>query len=399
MTSTPNFSPLSGVIRGNQMSGIYQSYSDKNVAINVRITPGGNKISQSIKYKKSFTPFKNAKMGMAKAGKRIPGLFHIDSKKAFKDMRNSWDKVKNLSMNVENVRIYGVAVDRVTPKIIEMQIWLDQIGTIRANAIQKAISVKIKKKYRNENDGTWAKNKESWKKAKQRGGWDTRPMHMHDSNLLQVYHRDYTGTGGLDRPPLVQAVDNIDKYIKVSGARNVAVVTGIDEAFQQHEFVWLHETGTKVFPARPFIVPGISEAVEASNKWITVRSPLSKASPVSKAKDKMTYTIGVPPKTGGRIAGGGAGSFQSTYSSSFAKVMSRMGRYIWWFMPPSNYWMYLGIASELEGILKGQLLSATSIQAFLSAYIRGIASGVTGVPLSEKFARRRFRYAIYPRGS
>lgn len=317
------------------------------------------------------------------------------------EIKGTWGRY-GIKFGIGEIDIFSIAVDRVTPKIIEAQVWNDMIPEVTASALEKSVPAKIKERYKSRNKGIWPPLSDNWRRRKRHDGYDIRPLHMHDTKPEMI-----------SRPPLSTVVDEVGRFIKAKPGPNATVITGIDEAFEKTPFVWLHETGTSVYPARPFIADGVEEGIMDATNWVQQRNPTR-----SPYKDEMVYTLidkklnirrmslkGTASATSSvvssipgasRIAGM---SFEASYTSSLSKSISKLGRYLWWFMPPSQYWAYLGIASEIEGILRGHLLTGDSIQAFISAYLRGVASGMTGVPLSEKFARRRFRYTLYPRRS
>tara|TARA_R110002020_G_scaffold202139_1_gene405211 strand:+ start:190 stop:1881 length:1692 start_codon:yes stop_codon:yes gene_type:complete len=71
---------------------------------------------------------------------------------------------------------------------------------------------------------------------------------------------------------------------------------------------------------------------------------------------------------------------------------------IWWFVPPSKYWHYVGMASDIYGLLYGKKNLGTAI-AYVKAMTLGLAGARAGspVPFTRKARRRKFRQNLYTR--
>ena len=77
-------------------------------------------------------------------------------------------------------------------------------------------------------------------------------------------------------------------------------------------------------------------------------------------------------------------------------------KYVWWFLPPSKYWHYIGAAFDIRGVAKGHFFSAAVIQAYLGKMAVGIAASRASpspyIPKPTYKARRRqFRKHLYTR--
>jgi hypothetical protein len=71
---------------------------------------------------------------------------------------------------------------------------------------------------------------------------------------------------------------------------------------------------------------------------------------------------------------------------------------IWWFVPPSKYWHYIGMLSDIRGLFFGQKNIGT-VRAYITAMTVGLAGARAGspVPFTTKARRRKFRKSLYSR--
>ena len=71
---------------------------------------------------------------------------------------------------------------------------------------------------------------------------------------------------------------------------------------------------------------------------------------------------------------------------------------IWWFVPPSKYWHYVGMASDIYGLLYGKK-NLGAAYAYVKAMSIGLAGARMGtpVPFTRKARRRKFRQNLYTR--
>ena len=71
---------------------------------------------------------------------------------------------------------------------------------------------------------------------------------------------------------------------------------------------------------------------------------------------------------------------------------------IWWFVPPSKYWHYIGMLSDIRGLFFGQKNIGT-VRAYIQAMTVGLAGARAGspVPFTTKARRRKFRKTLYSR--
>ena len=71
---------------------------------------------------------------------------------------------------------------------------------------------------------------------------------------------------------------------------------------------------------------------------------------------------------------------------------------IWWVVPPSKYWHFIGMASDIFGLLYGQKNMGAAM-AYIKAMSLGLAGARAGtpVPFTRKARRRKFRQNLYTR--
>jgi len=72
---------------------------------------------------------------------------------------------------------------------------------------------------------------------------------------------------------------------------------------------------------------------------------------------------------------------------------------IWWFLPPSKWWHYVGVMDDLRSVIRGGVWSLGSIQAWVTTMMKGIAGARLGspIPFTRKSRRRKFRKGLYSR--
>ena len=72
---------------------------------------------------------------------------------------------------------------------------------------------------------------------------------------------------------------------------------------------------------------------------------------------------------------------------------------IWWFLPPSKWWHYVGVLDDIRSLVKGGVWSLASIQAMIRQMTLGILGARMGspIPFTRKARRRKFRKGIYTR--
>jgi len=77
-----------------------------------------------------------------------------------------------------------------------------------------------------------------------------------------------------------------------------------------------------------------------------------------------------------------------------------MGHYkIWWVLPPSKYYHYIGALADIRGVLTGSFFNIGALGAYIKALSAGIIGARMGSPIAftPKARRRKFRSGMYER--
>jgi len=279
------------------------------------------------------------------------------------------------------IELTGWARDKITPEIINLEMWLDGPASKQlANAFEKSLPSKIKKTYSNRNQGNWADNTPIWKQMKEAKGEDTRPMHQHDGRGITKY-------GG---PPLADTVAGFGNKMKMENiTKDTYALKGLTEEFEMNPYVWVHETGytAKGFlpypvevPARPFIAPAMNEAMAQASRSVLARSPWE-FSKIGLTRP-MEYSLG-------------KSTSMLEYKSQSTMSMDRFLMMLWWFMPQVQEYQYLGYLHDVKGYLSGHFASVDTMKHFGSALLMGKTGQLTGMPTTAKLARRQARKSLW----
>lgn len=263
--------------------------------------------------------------------------------------------------------------DYATPTCIELEIWTQEImGQQMKKTIKERIPVNIRKKYRSQNDHTWSANSKDWRDYKRKYGYDKRVMHQHDTRPDDALY-----------PPhyLADTVANMgNKLTVIQTGENMFEIHGLDMEFQFNPYVWLHETGTSVFPARPFISPALQQATVDAVQVVSTRHPVERLR--RKQIKAMKYEAGDI-------------MFEAQYQAESRRSMQEMLMWIWWFMPQVDELRYLGIAHDVSKYMSGHFVEMDTIKHFMRSLAVGKAGQMTGMPISSKLARRTSRKALW----
>ena len=267
----------------------------------------------------------------------------------------------------------AIVTDYITPTMIELEIWSGEVvGKQLSGTIARSLKAQVKKKYKSKNDGSWADNAPGWKHTKLRDYHIRRVMHLHDNFPQDAY---------VPGEYLSKTVKGFGQLISVKPAGdNTFVITGLDEEFRYNPYVWLHETGTGSFPARPFITPAMQMATEEGMRVVTRRQPIEKLK-LGMTKP-MKYTMG-----------------DSTYQLQIQKGVKRseedMLMWMWWFLPQVDELRHLGLVHDVVGYMSGHFIDTAVLTNFAQSLALGKAGMMTGMPVSSKLARRASRKAIW----
>ena len=74
-------------------------------------------------------------------------------------------------------------------------------------------------------------------------------------------------------------------------------------------------------------------------------------------------------------------------------------RHIWWLLPPSKYYHYIGMGFDIASIAMGGFWSIGAVQAWIQAMSVGMMGARLGSPIAftSKAQRRQFRKGLYTR--
>ena len=214
----------------------------------------------------------------------------------------------------------------------------------------------------------WPPLSDKWATYKRRHGYDPRKLHQHDTKPWEV--EDY----------LANVVKNLhieSTGWSISEGLHETIVNNLMEEFAPTPYVWLHEFGIGV-PKRDFILSGVRAGLYAYMR--AVQDYFKK---IGRLPADVIWTI------------------DNYWGLELERDRAKWS--IWgilhlllWFLPPTEYWKYLGIAFEIQNIATGELVEFSHAEAFIQAYIFSrLASQTTGMPVYRKAIRRRFRHTIY----
>tara|TARA_R100001443_G_scaffold20497_6_gene32532 strand:+ start:8034 stop:9620 length:1587 start_codon:yes stop_codon:yes gene_type:complete len=206
-------------------------------------------------------------------------------------------------------------------------------------------------------------------------------------------------------------------------------VDGIIQPFYITPYVFFHETGTNTMPKRSFIETGLGVGMGRVEQLIHVyieegAKAFRKAyaqtdfEGIRDLDEISAYYRNQSDKAGdaARVAKvrGRAGTRKeprvSLIDHQFDNILHKhkqikgiirrlFGNHlVWWFVPPSKYWHYIGMASDIRGLLFGQK-NMGAAKAYVQAMSVGIAGARMGspVPFTRKARRRKFRKGLYTR--
>ena len=83
--------------------------------------------------------------------------------------------------------------------------------------------------------------------------------------------------------------------------------------------------------------------------------------------------------------------------SLMKKIFSKYG--VWWFLPPTKYWHYIGMAADIRGIFRGHFFQPAVVLMYLKQLTKGLLAARAGSPVggTKKAFRRKFRKQLYTR--
>lgn len=257
------------------------------------------------------------------------------------------------------------------------------------------------------------------------------PPHMRGSSLMDIVAhlaptaqvvRPYAGRG-------YQAALKASASAKEPSGQAQMKVDNILQPFFIADYVFYHEEGRGNNPKRSFLTPGLALGIGRVEQLFEVylkegAKNFKKAyqeTDVDGLKDmdkieslyrqeadraadavRMTEFAGA----GGLMKLPRRAKFDHSIDlatekyGSLKSIMRRLfgNHLVWWFVPPSKYWHYVGLASDIYGLLYGKKNMGAAV-AYIKAMTIGLAGARMGtpVPFTRKARRRKFRQNLYTR--
>ena len=284
---------------------------------------------------------------------------------------------RTLAKNIGKDGITVHITDNITPGLIEADIVLEEASKAAATLWGAEITKQIQKEYE-DGQTRWKPASHKWIQHKARKGYDLRTMHAHDN---------HPGEMRLGNVPIAHSVRDLKVVSAYNPTTQKVDMWGLQEGFQHSPHVWIHElhglkTKTKKI-WRPFIFRGLAKGMNTG------------MAATHGAHALTAYAMSNPQSPPIRI--------NSDMPSPRAQMESQAlsirgsGRFNWlfWFLPPSKLLAYLGIFSEIQGILSGGLLSSAGASQFARNWSVGLAGAQVGIPATRKTVRRRFRRKLW----
>jgi hypothetical protein len=242
-------------------------------------------------------------------------------------------------------------------------------------------------------------------------------------------------TGVRSYEQMIQSVSRAGALGGVQGGNDLTQftriqVSGVMEAFRFSPSAFSHEMGyynvkaKKRVKPRPFISRGIYEGnkriahfweiyMRHGEKVMKQQYGKYMQSVITEAEQISTQYFIAGRKAVAKYRGKGGmtklprsytywalGDDPSKFTDINLTVRGMFGNHIiWWFLPPSKWWHYVGVMDDLRSIVKGGIWSLSSIQAWVAAMMKGIMGARMGspVPFTRKARRRKFRKGLYSR--
>lgn len=268
------------------------------------------------------------------------------------------------------------------------------------------------------------------KPYKTQKGWTAYPPHMRGTSLMDVVAR----LAPIAQVTYPYAGRNYRQALKAAAAKDSPrggqmKIGGIVEPFYTTPYVFYHDSGTSKMPKRSFISEGLAngmgmvelvlhryledgaknfnrayreteiDAFTSFNDINTayMRGSVAQVEAIKSAKIRGRAGLKKEPRvtlfdlqTDNLI----------NKSRQMKGILRRMfgNHLIWWFVPPSKYWHYVGLMSDIRGLLFGKKNLGAAV-AYVKALSLGLAGARAGtpVPFTRKARRRKFRQNLYTR--
>ena len=206
-------------------------------------------------------------------------------------------------------------------------------------------------------------------------------------------------------------------------------IDGVIQPFYITPYVFYHDSGTSKMPKRSFISEGLSKGmgmvelvlhryledaernfsrayrdteIDEFDEFIDIEAAYLRGSTQlgdALVRSKVTGRAGLRKEPS-------ITNFDLQFDNLIEKQRQMKGiirrlfgnHMIWWFVPPSKYWHYVGLMSDIRGLFFGKK-NFGAAKAYVSAMSIGIAGARAGtpVPFTPKARRRKFRKSLYTR--
>ena len=229
---------------------------------------------------------------------------------------------------------------------------------------------------------------------------------------------------------IVKRATKGNQYMKTD---QISLTGALEPYIYRAPEVFLHEFGVGNQPARPFITEGIARGMNTGVRLIRknankiteqayederrlkprtrakVQEIFQKMRVFEAEQRKIVEASEVGGKGGDRyLPGYTTGSFDPLIDRNVAAKRERqkslltqlMGHYkIWWVLPPTKYWHYIGALADIRGILTGSFFNLGALTAYVKALTLGLVGARMGSPIAftPKARRRKFRKGLYTR--
>ena len=242
-------------------------------------------------------------------------------------------------------------------------------------------------------------------------------------NVQTVVTKPYAGRGyeaavkASSRNPDPQGIGSMQAY-------------GIVQPFYIAPYVWAHEYGRGNNPKRSFIIPGTAQGMGEVEHLFRIYLEEGKKAMIKALHEtehrclkdldainnfyKMESEEMADMLSEANIRGakGTKGEpqnalydlmFDNVYYKKHKQMKSLIRKLfgnhlIWWFLPPSKYYHYIGMAFDIYG-LKSGIKNVGAVTAYVKALTIGLAGARAGSPIAftKKARRRQFRKTLYSR--
>ena len=261
-------------------------------------------------------------------------------------------------------------------------------------------------------------------------GYTAYPPHMRGASLMDVVAR----LAPVAQVTYPYAGMNYQSALKAASAKDTIrnsqmKIGGVIEPFYITPYVFYHDTGTSKMPKRSFISEGLANGMGmvelVLHRYLEdAERNFDKAYRETELEAFMAFEDINAAYLRGSVAQAEAIKAARVRGKAGLKGEPRLSLFdldkdnlmlknkemkgilrrlfgnhlIWWFVPPSKFWHYIGLASDIRGLLFGKKNMGAAI-AYVKAMSLGLAGARAGspVPFTRKARRRKFRKGLYTR--